>query len=113
MTYWLLNAVFLAIVALLAVAAVATHRAPRWRAIAITTGILLVMTAVFDNVMISVGLVGYSPDAISGAFIGVAPLEDFAYAVAAVVALPCLWTLLGKRTSASPDIRPASEDNRA
>lgn len=97
MTYWLLNAVFLVIVAALAVAAVAVRRAPRWRAIAITAGILLVMTAVFDNVMISVGLVGYSADAISGAFIGVAPLEDFAYTIAAVVGLPCLWMLLGSR----------------
>ncbi|MBH0052915.1 lycopene cyclase domain-containing protein [Salinibacterium sp. SWN139] len=97
MTYWLLNAVFLVIVAALAVAAIATSRAPRWRAIALTAGILLVMTAVFDNVMISVGLVGYSADAISGAFIGVAPLEDFAYTLAAVVGLPCLWTLLGSR----------------
>jgi len=99
MTYWLLNAVFLALVVALAAAALVTHRAPRWRAIAITAGILLVMTAVFDNVMISVGLVGYSADAISGAFVGVAPLEDFAYTIAAVVALPCLWTLLGSRTS--------------
>ncbi|MGV8912081.1 MAG: lycopene cyclase domain-containing protein [Rhodoglobus sp.] len=97
MTYWLLNAFFLAIVAALAIAAVATRRTPRWRAIAVTAGILLVMTAVFDNVMISVGLVGYSADAISGAFVGVAPLEDFAYALAAIVGLPCLWTLLGAR----------------
>lgn len=118
MTYWLLNAVFLALVAALVIAVVVRRRSPQWRAIAITMGILLVMTAVFDNVMISVGLVGYSADAISGAFIGVAPLEDFAYAVAAVVALPCLWTLLGSRksavsSSASPDIRPASEDRHA
>ncbi|EPR77550.1 C50 carotenoid epsilon cyclase [Leifsonia rubra CMS 76R] len=97
MTYWLLNAVFLALVVVLAVAAIAFRRAPQWRAIAIATGILLIMTAVFDNIMISVGLVGYSADAISGAFIGVAPLEDFAYTLAAVVALPCLWTLLGSR----------------
>ncbi|TQO20109.1 lycopene cyclase domain-containing protein [Rhodoglobus vestalii] len=97
MTYWLLNAVFLALVVVVAVAAIAFRRAPQWRAIAIATGILLIMTAVFDNIMISVGLVGYSADAISGAFIGVAPLEDFAYTLAAVVALPCLWTLLGSR----------------
>ena len=124
MTYWLLNAVFLALVAVLAIVVVVRRRSPQWRAIAITMGILLVMTAVFDNVMISVGLVGYSADAISGAFIGVAPLEDFAYAVAAVVALPCLWALLGPRTparaagaSASTDpgssIRAASEDRHA
>ena len=99
MTYWLLNAVFLALVVVLVVAAIVTRRTLRWRAIAITAGVLLIMTAIFDNIMISVGLVGYSATAISGAFIGVAPLEDFAYTVAAVVALPCLWTLLGPRDS--------------
>jgi len=104
MTYWLLNAVFLALVVALAATALVMRRAPYWRAIAVTAGILLVMTAVFDNVMISVGLVGYSADAISGAFVGVAPLEDFAYTIAAVVALPCLWTLLGsRRRSEAPD----------
>ncbi len=104
MTYWLLNAVFLALVLALAATALVRRNAPHWRAIAVTAGILLVMTAVFDNVMISVGLVGYSADAISGAFVGVAPLEDFAYTIAAVVALPCLWTLLGsRRSSEAPD----------
>jgi len=104
MTYWLLNAVFLVLVVALAATALAMRRAPHWRAIAVTAGILLVMTAVFDNVMISVGLVGYNADAISGAFVGVAPLEDFAYTIAAVVALPCLWTLLGSRhRSEAPD----------
>ncbi|EAR26018.1 lycopene e-cyclase isoprenoid transferase B [marine actinobacterium PHSC20C1] len=103
MTYWLLNSVFLALVVVLVATALVLHRAPRWRAIAATAGILIVMTAIFDNVMISVGLVGYSADAISGAFVGVAPLEDFAYAIAAVVALPCLWTLLGSRSAAHSD----------
>ena len=55
----------------------------------------MLMTAVFDNVMIGVGLVGYAPEKISGAFIGIAPLEDFAYAIAAVVLLPSLWCLIG------------------
>jgi len=96
-TYWLLNAGFLAAVLVLAVAAIASRRAPRWAAVAIAAGALLVMTAVFDNVMIAVGLVAYDPAHTSGIALGIAPIEDFAYAVAAVVALPCLWTLLAKR----------------
>jgi lycopene cyclase domain-containing protein len=96
-SYWAVNAIFLAVVAGVAVAAILTRRAPRWASVALTGGILLVMTAVFDNVMIGVGLVGYNESLISGAFIGIAPLEDFAYAVAAVVLLPSLWTLLGSR----------------
>ena len=99
MTYWVLNAIFLGVVALVAVAAVLTRRAPRWLNVGLTAGVLLVMTAVFDNVMIGIGLVGYNADLISGVFVGIAPLEDFAYAVAAVILLPALWTLLPTRQS--------------
>ena len=99
MTYWALNAIFLGVVALVAVAAVLTRRAPRWLNVGLTAGVLLVMTAVFDNVMIGIGLVGYNADLISGVFVGIAPLEDFAYAVAAVILLPALWTLLPTRQS--------------
>ena len=95
MTYWALNAIFLGAVAAVALAAVLSKRAPRWASVGLVLGIVLVMTAVFDNVMIGVGLVGYDEAKISGAFVGVAPLEDFAYAIAAVVLLPSLWTLLG------------------
>ena len=107
MTYWALNALFLAAVALVALAAVVKRRAartaadsrrsdtgPRWSAVGLAAIALLITTAVFDNVMIGVGLVAYNPDLISGAFVGVAPLEDFAYAIAAVVLLPSLWHLL-------------------
>jgi lycopene cyclase domain-containing protein len=101
MTYWLINAAFLAVVAGVAIAAIAAGRAPRWAAVGLAAALLLVMTAVFDNVMISVGLVAYAPEHISGAFVGIAPLEDFAYAIAAVVGLPCLWSLLDRRTRAA------------
>ncbi|GAB3604782.1 hypothetical protein GCM10027413_01910 [Conyzicola nivalis] len=101
MTYWSLNAFFLAAVALVALAAVLTRRAPRWRALALAGIVLLVTTAVFDNVMIGIGLVDYDPDLISGAFVGIAPLEDFAYAIAAVVLLPSLWHLLGPSSRGS------------
>lgn len=97
MTYWALNAIFLGIVAAVAIAAILTRRAPSWVSVLLAAGALLIMTAIFDNVMIGIGLVGYNEDLISGAFIGIAPLEDFAYAVAAVVLLPSLWTLVGSR----------------
>jgi len=101
-TYWTLNAIFLAAVALVAVvAAVRIRNARPWVAVAIALGVLLVMTAVFDNVMIGIGLVGYEPSLISGAFIGIAPLEDFAYAIAAAVLLPSLWMLLPAGSRAS------------
>ncbi len=100
MTYWTLNAIFLAVVAVVALVAL---RRVRWAAVGITLAILLVMTAVFDNIMISVGLVAYNESLISGAFIGVAPLEDFAYTIAAVVGLPSLWVLLGPSRASGGD----------
>lgn len=97
MTYWALNAIFLGVVAVVAVVAIATRRAPRWLSVLLACGILLVATAIFDNIMIGIGLVGYNHRLISGVFIGRAPIEDFAYTVAAVVLLPSVWTLLAKR----------------
>lgn len=94
MTYWLLNAPFLAAVGLVALAAVLARRAPRWRAVGLAAIALLLLTAVFDNVLVATGIVGYDASRISGVLVGVAPLEDFAYAVAAVVLLPSLWHLL-------------------
>jgi lycopene cyclase domain-containing protein len=96
-SYWMLNAAFLALVAVVALAAVLGHRSPRWQAVAVTGVLVLVLTAVFDNVMIASGLFGYNPEHIGGAFIGLAPLEDFAYPVAAVILLPALWHLLPRR----------------
>ena len=102
MTYLALNAVFLAAVAIVVLVAVVAARRRggeriRWGALGIAGAALLAMTAVFDNVMIGVGLVGYDDDRISGLRIGVAPVEDFAYAVAAVLLLPALWHLTARR----------------
>ena len=97
MTYWALNAFFLLAVVLLAAAAVLLRRSPGLKPVAVTMLVLLVMTAIFDNIMIGVGLVAYEPSLISGAFLGIAPLEDFAYAIAAVIGLPSLWMLLERK----------------
>jgi lycopene cyclase domain-containing protein len=97
MTYWALNAFFLGAVTIVVIVTLLARRPPRWLAVLLAGVILLIATAVFDNVMIGVGLVGYDRALISGVFIGAAPIEDFAYAVAAVVLLPCLWMLLPHR----------------
>ena len=101
MTYWLLNAAFLAVVALVAVAALLARRAPRWRIVGLAAIPLVILTAVFDNVLVGVGIVAYDPGRISGVRLGVAPVEDFSYAIAAVVLLPCLWSLLTPRSPRS------------
>ena len=108
MTYWALNAIFLAVILVIAILA---RRRLSWPAVGVTAAVLLVMTAVFDNIMISVGLVAYEPSLISGAFIGIAPLEDFAYALAAIVGLPSLWVLLGRKTAQSEADRALPKRN--
>ncbi len=96
MTYWQLDVIFLGAVAVVGVVAAARARR-RWRAVLLTLVVLLIFTAVFDNIMIGIGLVGYDPAKISGALIGIAPLEDFAYAIAAGILLPSLWILTERR----------------
>ena len=115
MTYLWLNVVFLAAVFVFWAVAMAAHgqRArrriasgevnttprPRRRlaALFLTLAVLLVLTAIFDNVIVGLGIVGYDEAKISGVLVGVAPLEDFAYTVAAVLMLPALWMLLPAR----------------
>ena len=106
MTYWLLNLAFLAVVALVAVASILSRRAPRWRLVGLAAIPLVILTAVFDNVLVGVGIVAYDPARISGVRLGVAPLEDFSYAVAAVVLLPCLWSLLTPRAARTAGTAP-------
>jgi lycopene cyclase domain-containing protein len=65
----------------------------------LTLAVLLVLTAVFDNVMIATGLMVYEPGHLTGVLIGEAPLEDFAYPLAGLMLLPSLWLLLRKRGS--------------
>lgn len=57
--------------------------------------VMLVLTAIFDNLMIYAGLFGYGSGMLSGVHIGLAPIEDFFYAACAVFLLPGLWWLLG------------------
>ncbi|MGK9149255.1 lycopene cyclase [Plantibacter flavus] len=123
MSYWALNACFLAVVVIAAAAAIVRLRRSSTRAstrgltvstwlLAVGGGlvVLLLMTALFDNIMIGIGLVGYDPALISGAFIGIAPLEDFAYAIAAAVLLPSLWVLLERRPPLPSAHAPLQED---
>ncbi|QSB24036.1 lycopene cyclase domain-containing protein [Curtobacterium sp. 24E2] len=75
---------------------------------------LLVMTIVFDNVIVTLRIVAYDPSLISGAKIGAIPVEDLAYAMAAIVLLPSLWVLFdraGPRDPAAP--RPAPDPTTA
>jgi lycopene cyclase domain-containing protein len=99
-TYWGLNGIFLGIavgVGCLALVRVRRVGGPPLVSVVGALAVLLLATAVFDNVMIGIGLDGYDPSKISGLYVGIAPLEDFAYPLAAAVLLPSLWILLGGR----------------
>ena len=64
---------------------------------------LCVLTAVFDTLMIDAGLYVFDPDKILGVYILGAPLEDFAYAIAAAIGMPVLWVALGRRKNRQDD----------
>ncbi|AFR27254.1 prenyltransferase [Arthrobacter sp. Rue61a] len=76
-----------------------------WKAVGLAFAALAVLTAVFDSVMIGMELFHYDASHILGARIGLAPIEDFAYPLAGVVALPGLWMWLTRKRS--------GESNRA
>jgi lycopene cyclase domain-containing protein len=57
--------------------------------------ILLVLTAVFDSVMIAADLFRYDDSALLGVHVLRVPLEDLAWPVFAALALPALWELTG------------------
>jgi lycopene cyclase domain-containing protein len=59
--------------------------------------VLVVLTTVFDTLMIAADLYVFDPDRILGVYVWGAPVEDFAYAIAAVLLMPALWTWLGRR----------------
>jgi lycopene cyclase domain-containing protein len=62
-----------------------------WRAIGFTMIWMILMTLVFDNVIIALGIVGYDENKISGLLLGLAPIEDFSYTVVSVLAVGILW----------------------
>lgn len=108
MTYLLLALGFLALATIVALVARRVARrtgrpAVGWRVLALAAGALLLLTAVFDNVMIASGLFAYADAQISGARIGLAPVEDFSYPLAAVILLPALWSLFGDRFGGRDD----------
>ncbi|MBM9458922.1 lycopene cyclase domain-containing protein [Nocardioides sp. zg-536] len=96
MTYPLLALPFLALAAtVLAVAALRHRPGVRWwRATGLTMLSLLVLTVVFDNVMIAADLFRYSEEHLLGLHVGLAPIEDLAWPLAAGLGLPAVQLLL-------------------
>ena len=99
MTYALLAVPFLA--AGLVLAVLATQRMPharRWWAATLLVGaVLVVLTGVFDSLMVAADLFRYRDAALLGPRVLRTPVEDLAWPVFAVLAVPALWEMLGRR----------------
>ena len=55
---------------------------------------LLVLTAVFDNVMIAAGFFEYAEEGVTGIRFVLMPVEDFLYPLAGALLLAGAWELL-------------------
>lgn len=55
------------------------------------SGMLTVLTLIFDSLLIRFGIVAYDSTKISGLRLGLAPVEDFFYTLLAIIMVPSLW----------------------
>lgn len=88
-TYLVMNLIFLVCIAVLFMQYLVKPTKAWWQ----TLIVLLILTAIFDSILIGAGVVGYDPQKIIGLHVGLAPVEDFFYAVLAVMIVPALWNL--------------------
>ncbi|QDZ15628.1 lycopene cyclase domain-containing protein [Humibacter ginsenosidimutans] len=100
--YPILALIFLAAAA--AVAVMAVELSPRkrrdtfrrWSVPAVVSSVVVVLlTAVFDSLLIAGDVIRYDDRLLSGIRVGSAPIEDFAYPLAAILLVPSLWSLVG------------------
>ena len=94
MTYLALS---FGLVGLAAVLAWLLRKHQDWKVTGLTTLVMVTLTAIFDNMIIGFGIVAYDPSKISGVMVGLAPIEDFSYAIAVALVLPALWNLMRTR----------------
>jgi lycopene cyclase domain-containing protein len=97
MTYAGLALVFVVAAALTVAVVARVAGLPRgwWTATALAAAALLALTAAFDSLMIAADLFRYDTGSLTGLRVLLAPVEDFAWPVVAVLVLPALWELLG------------------
>jgi lycopene cyclase domain-containing protein len=82
-----------------------TARAPGttwWRSVLVTMMALVVLTVIFDSLMVSVDLFTYDQARSLGIDVVLTPLEDLAWPVASAVLLPSLWALALRRGAPRP-----------
>lgn len=97
MIYIALNIIFMTVVILILLCAgMIKKKAPQkhwWTAFVF----LIVLTTIFDNVIIYSDIVDYDPSKILGVKLFYAPIEDFMYTVLSIIMIPALWKLYSKK----------------
>lgn len=89
-TYLILNIVVIALVIVLFHVKV-KKPSKHW---VIMFGALVLLTLIFDNLMIALDFFSYAPSKILGVHIWLAPVEDFMYALLAAILIPTIWNAL-------------------
>ncbi|WP_306231668.1 lycopene cyclase domain-containing protein [Agrococcus beijingensis] len=80
-----------------------------WAALGLASLLVLVLTVVFDSIMIAVDLFRYDESLLLGLRVGVAPVEDLGYALVAPLLVASLWRLLGPWRSSGTADEPRRE----
>lgn len=102
MSYPLLAGLVITTTAVGVLILILTGARPPWRALALGMCGMLVLTAVFDTLIIAIGLVDYDPATLLGPRLGPVPIEDFSYAIAAALGAPVLFSRLRKDRTGTP-----------
>jgi len=90
MTYLIMNLVFFLSIILFLPKKLSKLKRAFW----ITLAGLLVLTAIFDPIIIALDIVAYDPTRILGVYFFGAPVEDFFYAIYAACIVPLIWHTL-------------------
>jgi lycopene cyclase domain-containing protein len=94
MNYLALNVVFMLIA--FVILNVIVRKSP-WKLIGWTLLTMVLVTLIFDNVIVALGIVDYDTDKISGLVLGLVPIEDFAYTIVSVLAVSSIWHLMTRK----------------
>ena len=94
MNYLALNVVFMLMA--FVILNVIVRKSP-WKLIGWTLVAMCLVTLIFDNVIVGLGIVDYDLNKISGVLLGLVPIEDFAYTIVSVLAVGSIWHLMTRK----------------
>ena len=89
-TYLILNVIVLAVVFI----TLRRYLIKPLRPWILTFAVLLILTVLFDNILIWLDMYSYATDKILGIRLWLAPIEDFMYPLLATILVPALWNKL-------------------